>query len=99
MDAIRIDPSALREIARRQQAVSDSLNGEVLPQLHWSFGASGAGRDHADRGQALRLALEQSLDAIRMWSRAASETAAALQVTADRYISTDATAADRLSHV
>ena len=99
MDASRIDPSALRDIARRQQAVSDALRGEVMPLLRWSFGAACAGRDHADRGQSLRLALEQSADAIRMWSRAVAETAAVLDITADRYAVADAVAADRLSRV
>jgi len=94
-----MDPTALRDVARRRHAVADSLNGEVMPLLHWSFGASGAGREHLDRGQALRLALERSADAIRMWSRAIAETAAALQITADRYLAADAVAADRLSHV
>jgi len=99
MDASWIDPSAVRDIARRQHAVSDSLNGEVLPLLHWSFGASCAGHDHAGRGQELRLAMERSTDIIRVWSRAVAETAVALDVTADRYVTADAAAADRLSRV
>ena len=99
MDVSRIDPTALRDAARRQHALSDSLTGDVLPLLHGSFGASAAGREHADRGQGLRLALECSADAIRMWSHAMAETAAALQITADRYVSADGIAADRLGHV
>jgi hypothetical protein len=83
-------------MARRYQSVADSLAGGVVPLLRWSFGADRAGRDHAARGQALRLALEGSTDQIRSWSRAAAETSATLQITADHYVAADAAAAARI---
>jgi hypothetical protein len=95
-DVARIDPSALREVARRYQSAADALSGTVVPLLRWSFGAHCAGRDYAGRGEALRSALEHSVDQLRLWSRAVTETAVALQVTADRYVATDALAASRI---
>jgi hypothetical protein len=95
-DVARIDPSALREMARRYQSVSDSLVGGVAPLLRWSFGADRAGRDHGARGQALRLELEASCEQIGKWSRSAAETAVALQVTVDRYLVADAAVAARI---
>lgn len=83
-------------MARRYQSAADSLAGGVVPLLRWSFGADRAGRDHSARGQALRLALEGYADQLRGWSRAAAETAAILQVTADHYVAADAVAAVRI---
>lgn len=95
-DVARIDPSALRELTRRHRSVADLLTGAVVPLMRWSFGAGGAGRNHGAQGQAVRLALEDRTDQIRAWSRAAAETTAALQVSADHYAMAEAAAAARI---
>lgn len=95
-DSARIDPSALRELARCYHSAADSLAGAVVPLMRWSFGAGCAGRAHGPQGEAMRLALEDLTDQIRMWSRAAAEAAATLQVTADHYAAADAALAARI---
>ena len=95
-DVARIDPSALREVARRYQSAADVVVGQTVPLLRWSFGAGCAGRDHASAGEALRLALEQSGEDLYRWSRALAESAVALTNSADHYVATDAAAASRI---
>lgn len=95
-DVARIDPSALREVARQYQAIADTVVGSAAPLSSWTFGAARAGRDHTAAGEALRVALEQSGEGLRRWSRALAESAVVLEVTADRYLATDAVAASRI---
>lgn len=95
-DVARIDPSVLREVARRYQSIADTVVGQTAPLLRWTFGAGCAGRDHTAAGEALRLALEQSGDGMHRWSRALAESAVALAITADHYLATDAVAASRI---
>ncbi|MUL77255.1 type VII secretion target [Mycolicibacterium sp. CBMA 226] len=93
-DVARIDPSAVRDIARRCESVADAL--AVAPLLRWYFDGFCGGRDHAARAAALRAALDQSAEQLRAWSSASTEAAAALRVSAGRYEDADADLAGRL---
>ena len=60
------------------------------------FDGAAAGRMHAARGDALRAAIDDVVDRLRQWARAAAEIAAELRACADRYAEADARAARRI---
>ncbi|MDR3665140.1 MAG: type VII secretion target [Mycobacterium sp.] len=95
-DVAWIDPAAVREVAQRCESIADALGSAVTPLLHWYFDGFCGGRDHATRAAALRAALDQSADQLRQWSTASVEVAAALRVSADRYVDVDVDLAGRL---
>src|SRR3954471_18154427 len=103
-DAVRVDVAALHAVARQYEAAADIVEGAVrmhLTGLVFDGAAAGgggaaAGRVHAARGDALRVAVEDVVDQLRQWSRAAAEIAAALRASADRYAEADAGAARRV---
>jgi hypothetical protein len=51
---------------------------------------------HTAHGDAVRLAVEEVVDRLHHWARAASEIAAELRSSADRYVETDAMAGRRI---
>lgn len=93
-DVARIDPSGVRDIAQRCEAVADAL--AVAPLLRWYFDGFCGGRDHAARAATLRAALDQSADQLRAWASASAEAAAGLRVSSARYEDADADLAGRL---
>jgi hypothetical protein len=60
------------------------------------FDGAVAGRMHAARGDALRSAVDDVVDRLRLWSRAATEIAAELRACAERYVDVDVRGARRL---
>ena len=93
-DAVRVDVTALHAVARRYQIVADIVDGAVRTHLAGlAFDGATAGRVHAARGDALRVAVDHVVDQLGQWSRAAAEIAAALRTAADRYAEADANAA------
>jgi hypothetical protein len=96
-DVARVDVAALHAIARQYEAAADIVEGAVRTHLSGLvFDGAAAGRMHVARGDGLRTAVDQVVDQLRQWSRAAAEIAAALRASADRYSEADARAARRV---
>ncbi|MEN3319911.1 MAG: hypothetical protein V7643_3312 [Mycobacterium sp.] len=96
-EVARVDVAAVHAVARRYEAAADIVEGAVRMHLTGLvFDGAAAGRIHAARGDALRVAVEDVVDQLRQWSRAAAEIAAALRACADRYAEADASAARRV---
>jgi hypothetical protein len=96
-DVARVDVAAVHAIARQYEAAADIVEGAVRTHLSGLvFDGAAAGRMHVARGDGLRTAVDQVVDQLRQWSRAAAEIAAALRASADRYAEADARAARRV---
>jgi hypothetical protein len=96
-DVARVDVAAVHAIARQYEAAADIVEGAVRTHLSGLvFDGAAAGRMHVARGDGLRTAVDQVVDQLRQWSRAAAEIAAALRASADRYSEADARAARRV---
>lgn len=91
-----MDVAAVRGVASEFDAFAGTLDSAVRTHLsRLGFGGATAGRAYVDRGDALRVALDQIADAVIGWSRASAEIAAALHASADRYLRSDDSAAAR----
>ncbi len=96
-EVARVDVAALHAVARQYETVADIVESAVRTHLTGlAFGGAVAGRMHVARGDALRAAVDHVVDQLRQWSRAATEIAAALRASADRYAEADASAARRV---
>ena len=51
---------------------------------------------HTAQGDALRLAIDDVVDRLRLWARASTEIAAELRSCADRYVDVDVRGARRI---
>jgi len=97
MGTTGVDAGMLRSIAREYEAVAAMVEGAARNQLSaLVFGASTGGRAHVAQAEELRGALDGVVSALRQWSRAAGEVAAALRASAARYADADERAAGRL---
>jgi hypothetical protein len=95
--AARVDVGALRSIARQYEAVADIVDAAVRTHLTGlAFDGATAGRAYVARGDAVRAAVEEVADQLRLWSRAAAEIGSTLRASADRYADADDRAAARL---
>lgn len=93
----RVDVAALRAVARQYDVAADLVDTAV--RMHLSrlmFDGATAGRVHTASGDALRVAVDDTADQLRRWARSATEIAAVLRLSADRYAETDARAAVRI---
>ena len=96
-DVARVDVAALHAVARQYEAAADIVDAAVRTHLTGLvFDGATAGRAHVARGDALRTAVDHVVDQLHQWSRAATEIAAALRASADRYAEADARAASRV---
>ncbi|KAA0075620.1 ESX-1 secretion-associated protein [Mycolicibacterium sp. P9-64] len=96
-DAARVDVAALLDVARGYDALADAVDAAVRVHLtRLSFDGAVAGRAYTVRGDALRNAVEQVGDGMRLWARASAEIASALRASADRYVEADARGARRV---
>jgi hypothetical protein len=96
-DAARVDVMAVLGAARRYDTVADMIEAAVnAHRAQSSFDGAVAGRSHAARGEALRNAIGLLVDQMQMWSRASSEIAYALRVSADDYAGVESLGARRL---
>ena len=96
-DVARVDVAAVLAVARQYEAAADIVDAAVRTHLTGLvFDGAAAGRMHVARGDALRAAVDDVVDRLRQWSRAAAEIAAALRASADRYAEADARAARRV---
>ena len=96
-DAARVDVAAVLDAARHYDAAADIVDTAIRTHLTGlRFDGAVAGRMHTARGDALRSAVDDVVDRLRLWSRAASEIAAELRACADRYVDVDVRGARRL---
>ena len=92
-----VDTAALRSIANQYEVAGELIDTAVRTQLsRLAFDGATAGRAHVAAGDALRCRLDDVVDRMRQWSRAATEIAAALRRSADRYAEADARSSGRL---
>ncbi|AFM15876.1 Protein of unknown function (DUF2580) [Mycolicibacterium chubuense NBB4] len=92
-----VDVEALRALGREYRAAASIVDDAVRNHLSgMQFGASAAGRAYVAQGDQVRAALDGVTAALRAWSRAATEVAMVLRVSADRYRDADDRAAERV---
>lgn len=97
IETARVDVGALFDVADRYDAVADVVDGVVRTHVaRLTFDGALAGRDYAARGDALRRAVGEVVDQMRVWSRASREIASALRTSGDRYVDVDAHGAVRM---
>lgn len=95
--AARVDTAAVRAIAREYDTAAAILDSAAHTHLGGlDVGAATSGRAYVAYGDALRGALAELASSLRQWSRAATEIAAALRVSADHYQDADSYAAGRV---
>jgi hypothetical protein len=96
-DVTRVDVAALRAAANRLDTTAETLNAAVHTRLgQLAFDGASAGRAYIAHGDALRRALDRLAGEITQWSRASSEVALALRVSADRYTDAELYSAARI---
>lgn len=96
-DAARVDVGVLLSVARQYDVVAEIVDDVVRNHLSGlAFDGATAGRVYIARGEAVRGAVDDVVAQLRGWSRAATEIASALRVSADRYVAADSRAAQRV---
>jgi hypothetical protein len=89
--------AAVRDAARQYDTAADLVDAAIRTHLsELRFDGAVAGRMHAANGDALRLAVDDVVDRLHQWARAAAEIAAQLRSCADRYVDVDARGAQRI---
>lgn len=97
IESARVDVGALLDVAGRYDAVADTVDGLARTHLHrLAFDGATAGRDHTAHGDVVRRALDDVIDQMNLWARAAREIASGLRSSAVRYVDADAHATARL---
>ena len=87
----------MRDVARQYDAAADMVDAAVRTHLGGlRFDGAVAGRVHAAKGDALRLAVDDLAHRLQQWVRASAEVAAELRSSADRYADIDARGAARI---
>ena len=83
--------------ARQYEAAADLVDTAIRTHLtRLRFDGAVAGRMHTAHGDALRLAIDDVVDRLHEWARAATEIAAELRSCVDRYVDVDARGARRI---
>ena len=96
-DIARVDVASVLDAARQYDTASEIVDAAVRTHLtRLRFDGAVAGRVHAARGDALRLAIDDLVNRLQQWARACAEIAAELRSCADRYVDVDARGARRI---
>ena len=96
-DVARVDVAAVLGAARQYDAAAEIVDTAIRTHLTGlRFDGAAAGRMHAAHGEGRRLAIDEVVDRLRVWTRAATEIAAELRSCADRYVDADARGARRI---
>lgn len=96
-DTARVDVAAVLDAARQYDTASDIVDAAIRSHLTGlRFDGAVAGRVHAPQGDALRVAIDDVVQRLHQWARAATEIAAELRSCADRYVDVDARGARRI---
>lgn len=82
-----VDPQALHSAAQRLDAAADLLHCALTGHLRTLC---------FDADPGLRSAVDQLVADVAQWQRATAETAAALRISADRYVDAEARASQAL---
>ncbi|OSC23826.1 hypothetical protein B8W69_22875 [Mycobacterium vulneris] len=94
----QIDVPAAQRVANQFAMAAEFIDRAVSDHLsRLAFGGANAGREHAARGDALRVELERLVAQVSQWSRASAEIAAALRSSAERYADAELYAAARIA--
>ena len=89
---------AVHTVADRFRAAAELVDGAVGEHLaRLAFGGAGAGRRYAERGDALRAALQRLTAEVSQWARASAAVAVALRASAERYADAELYAARRIA--
>lgn len=97
IESTHVDIHVLLDVAGRYDAVADVVDG--LARIHLArltFDGAVSGRDYAARGDAQRRAVDEVVDQLHEWARAAREIASALRSSGMRYVDADVRGAVRL---
>jgi hypothetical protein len=96
-DVARVDVAAVLGAARQYETAADIVDNAVRTHLSGlRFDGAAAGRMHSARGDALRNAVDEVVDRLHSWSRAAAEIASELRACADRYVDAESRSARRM---
>ena len=96
-DIARVDVAAVHDVARQYDTAADIVDAAVRTHLTGlQFDGAVAGRVHAAKGDAVRLAVDDLVHRLQQWTRAAAEIAAELRSCADRYVDVDVRGARRI---
>ena len=96
-DVARVDVAAVLGAARQYDAAADIVDTAIRTHLTGlRFDGAAAGRMHAAHGDALRLAIDDVVDRLHEWARAATEIAVELRACVDRYVDVDGRGARRI---
>jgi hypothetical protein len=96
-DGARVDVATVLDAARQYDAAADIVDTAIRTHLTGlRFDGALAGRMHTANGDALRRAIDDVVDRLHQWARAATEIAAELRACADRYVDVDIRGARRL---
>lgn len=94
----RVDVEILLAAADRYDAVAERIDSAVRTRLTaLTFDGALAGRAYAAHGHALRGAVDEVVDQLRHWSRAAAQISAVLRRTAERFADSESRAAQRIA--
>ena len=97
LDISGVDVAAVLDAARQYDAAADIVDTAIRTHLTGlRFDGAVAGRVHTAQGDALRIAVDDVVDRLHQWARAATEIAAELRSCADRYVDLDARGARRI---
>lgn len=90
----RVDVAALLDAAVRYEIAAERIDSAVRTQLNaLRFDGALAGREYVAHGNALRSAVDEMVEQLRQWSRAAAEISVALRASAHRFAESEARAA------
>ncbi len=96
-EAARVDVAAVLDAARQYDVAADIVDTAIRTHLTGlRFDGAVAGRIHTAQGDAVRIAVENVVDRLHQWARAATEIGAELRACADRYVDVDALGARRI---
>jgi hypothetical protein len=96
-DGARVHVATVLEAARQYDAAADIVDTAIRTHLTGlRFDGALAGRMYTANGDTLRLAMDDVVDRLHQWARAAAEIAAELRAGADRYVDADIRGARRL---
>ena len=85
------------DAARQYDTAADIVDTAIRTHLTGlRFDGAAAGRVHTARGDAVRIAVDEVVNRLHDWARAAAEIAAELRSSADRYLDADAHGARRI---
>lgn len=98
IESARMDAAAVLAIARRYDDTAERVDAALRRcQAALGFTAARAGREYTDSGAQVRKSVDETIGALRGWSRSCLDIAAQLRLSADDYAQIDDRAARRIA--